>query len=314
MRILVTGSAGFIGSHVCEKLLQNPEILVLGIDNMDNYYDTSLKIINTKILEKYSNFTFNKDDICTTDAIRQFKPDKICHMASLTGVRNSLINPKKYIKVNIEGFIHILEEAVKNEVKHIVYASSSSVYGLNEKIPFSEDDVINKCNSPYAVSKMSMELLANTYGQLYDISTTGLRFFTVYGPRGRPDMAPYKFLKAIWKGDSFEKYGDGSSLRDYTYIDDIVDGILASLNNNRTNIYNLGNSNPVTLNEFISTCEDVVNKKAIFTQISVQLGDVPVTYANINKAKSDLNYIPKISLKEGLCRTFQYMKDNEIPT
>ena len=200
----------------------------------------------------------------------------------------------------------MLEEAKENNVESVVYASSSSVYGLNTKVPFSEDDPIKTCNSPYACSKMAMELFAKTYTQLYDISCIGLRFFTVYGPRGRPDMAPYKFLKAIHEGKEFEKYGDGTSSRDYTYIDDIVSGIISALNNDniKCNIYNLGNSNPITLNEFISLCEKVVGKKAKYKTIENQLGDVPHTFADISKAERDLNYRPTTTLVVGLRKTY----------
>ena len=196
---------------------------------------------------------------------------------------------------------------VKNNVKQVVYASSSSVYGLNKKVPFSESDEIKTCNSPYACSKMAMELFARTYYQLYGIKNIGLRFFTVYGPRGRPDMAPYKFLNAIKNGDKFKKYGDGTSSRDYTYIDDIVSGIIAALDNKKNiecEIYNLGNSSPVTLNEFISICEKVSGKTALYDQIEEQLGDVPHTYADISKAKRDLDYEPKINLADGLKKLY----------
>ena len=300
MKILVTGCAGFIGSHTCEYLLNRKET-ILGIDILNNYYDINKKLKNLEILNKYDNFTFLKEDICDTKCISEFKPDKIIHLASMAGVRYSIENPKIYIKNNIEGFIHILEEAVKNKVTKIVYASSSSVYGLNKKVPFSESDTIETCNSPYACSKMAMELYAKTYYQLYGIKNVGLRFFTVYGPRGRPDMAPYKFLTAIKDGKEFMKYGDGTSSRDYTYIDDIVQGIVKSLDIDiECEVYNLGNSSPVTLNEFIELCEKVTDKKAIYKQIENQLGDVPKTYADISKAKKDLSYNPKINLIEGL--------------
>ena len=315
MKIIVTGCAGFIGSHVCKYLLKKGHD-ILGIDNINNYYDTTIKLKNIEILKKYNTFTFIKEDICTTQIISIWKPDKICHLASMAGVRYSIENPKIYIKVNIEGFIHILEEAVKNNVKHIVYASSSSVYGLNKKVPFSEDDEINTCNSPYACSKKAMEMFAKTYYQLYNISSIGLRFFTVYGPRGRPDMAPYKFLKAIMTETPIQKYGDGSSMRDYTYIDDIVAGVVAAIENKKDiqcDIYNLGNSSPVTLNEFIKLCETVVGKKAIINQIENQLGDVPQTYACIEKAKRDLDYNPKIKLVDGLKKTYKslYILNNK---
>lgn len=304
MKILVTGCCGFIGSHICEKLLKL-NYNVVGIDIMNNYYDISLKEKNLKILEAYNNFKFYKEDICNTDKISLLKPDKVCHLASMAGVRYSIQNPSIYEKINIGGFIHILEECVKNKVKQLVFASSSSVYGLNKKLPFSEDDKITTCNSPYACSKLAMEIFAKTYYQLYGLKSLGLRFFTVYGPRGRPDMAPYKFMKAIIEGREIEKYGDGSTSRDYTYIDDIVNGILSALENKKMRgfeIYNLGNSNPITLNDFIKTCEEVVGKKALIKEKEMQLGDVPHTYADIKKAKNDLNYDPKIKLKEGLKR------------
>ena len=306
MKILVTGCAGFIGSHVCEYLLNN-NYKVYGIDILNNYYDVNIKLKNLEILNKFSNFIFRNDDICNTNIISEWKPDKIIHLASMAGVRYSIQNPSVYEKINIGGFINIMEQAVKNNVKLVVYASSSSVYGLNKKIPFSEQDPIKTCNSPYACSKIAMELFARTYYQLYKIPNIGLRFFTVYGPRGRPDMAPYKFLKAIKDGKQFEKYGDGTSSRDYTYIDDIVSGIIGALENKKDigcEIYNLGNSNPVSLNKFIEICETVTGKKSKYKQIENQLGDVPHTYADISKAKKDLDYNPVTKLKDGLYKTY----------
>jgi len=305
-KILVTGCAGFIGSHTCEFLLRRGDI-ILGLDILNDYYDISLKYKNLEILKRYHNFSFIKDDIKTTNVISEFKPDKVIHLASMAGVRNSLENPLLYETTNIGGFINILEECRKNNVKHIVYASSSSVYGLNTKIPFSEDDPIEKCNSPYACSKLCMEYYARTYNQLYNLSNIGLRFFTVYGPRGRPDMAPYLFLNAIKNNIKFKKFGDGTSSRDYTYIDDIVLGIVNAIDNKKNikcKIYNLGNSNPISLNKFIEICEIVTNKIAIFEQYPEQLGDIQHTYADISKAKSDLNYNPKTSLEDGLKNTY----------
>ena len=228
-------------------------------------------------------------------------------MASRAGVRYSLEEPAYYVDVNVSGFIHIMEEARKNNIKNIVYASSSSVYGLNTKLPFSEDDLIETPNSPYASSKVAMEIFAKTYHQLYHLNLIGLRFFTVYGPRGRPDMAPYKFLKAISEGTEFNKFGDGTSSRDYTYIDDIVSGVVAALDNKcnvKCEVYNLGNSSPISLNDFILTCEKVVGKPAKYKQLEDQLGDVPHTYADISKAKRDLGYEPKVGLEEGLKKTY----------
>lgn len=315
MKILVTGCAGFIGSHVCERLLMDKNNTVIGIDNINDYYDKNQKLFNLKLLHQTSlnnhkNFTFIKEDIVETKLIEELKPDKICHLAAMAGVRYSIENPTIYTKVNIEGFVNLLNQAVKVGVKNFVYASSSSVYGLNEKVPFSEEDEIVSCNSPYAASKRAKEVFAKTYNQLYGIPLIGLRFFTVYGPRGRPDMAPYKFLKAIVDGTEFKKYGDGSSMRDYTYIDDIVDGIISALENKekmRCEVINLGNSSPVTLNEFIETCEKVTNKKANYETIGNQLGDVPKTYADVSKAKKLLGYNPKVSLEDGLRNTFKWL-------
>ena len=302
MKVLVTGCAGFIGSHTCEYLLKRGDE-ILGIDNLNDYYDIERKKENLEVLNKYENFEFKKEDIRTTKVIEEWKPDKICHLASMAGVRYSIEHPKLYIDVNINGFINILEQARKVGVKQIVYASSSSVYGLNKKRPFSEADPIETPNSPYACSKMAMELYAKTYHQLYNLNLIGLRFFTVYGPRGRPDMAPYKFLKAIKDGTKFYKYGEGTSSRDYTYVSDIVSGVVASIDNKKKlkcEVYNLGNSSPVSLNEFIELCEKVVGKKANYEQIGNQLGDVPHTYADISKAKRDLYYEPKVKLEDGL--------------
>ena len=312
MKILVTGCAGFIGSHLSERLLQEG-YEVFGIDNLNDYYDVNQKEENLKILSKYNKFNFKKDDIISTNIINDIKPDKVCHLAAMAGVRNSIDNPSQYVKTNIEGFINLLEQSVKNDVSNFVYASSSSVYGLNKKVPFSENDSILTCNSPYAASKRSMEIFANTYNQLYGLPLIGLRFFTVYGPRGRPDMAPFKFLNLISKEQQIDKYGDGTSMRDYTYISDIVDGIISSLLNNKSlklEVFNLGNSYPISLNTFIETCEKVSGKTAIINQKDNQLGDVPTTYADISKAKKLLNYEPKVKLEDGLRETYKWLKNH----
>jgi len=299
--ILVTGCAGFIGSHVCEYLLKHTNNNIYGIDNFDPYYDISLKHKNIELLIKYDNFTFKQDDICNTTIISDIKFDKIIHLASMAGVRYSIENPKKYFNVNVIGFIHILEESVKNNVPKIVYASSSSVYGKNKKLPFHENDPVNLCYSPYACSKLTMEKLANVYNQLHNISLIGMRFFTVYGPRGRPDMAPRKFMESIKYGKPIQKYGNGDSYRDYTYIDDIVSGIIKITNSDiNCDIFNLGNDKPITLNTFIETCEKIVGKKAIINYLDDQKGDVPYTHADISKAKNIIGYSPKYSLMEGL--------------
>lgn len=311
-KIVVTGCAGFIGFHTTKFLLENG-YWIHGIDNLNDYYDQSIKNHHIELLSKFKKFEFSKEDVKTTNIISTFRPFKIIHLASMAGVRYSIENPQLYIESNIAGFVHLMEQAVLYDVKHVVYASSSSVYGLNIKVPFEETDKIETCNSPYACSKMAMELFAKTYTQLYNISCIGLRFFTVYGPHGRPDMAPYKFLKAIMNDEEIDKYGDGSSSRDYTYIDDIVDGIVSSLENEKERkceIYNLGNSSPVDLNTFIGLCEKVVGKEAKINQMTNQMGDVPNTYACIEKAKKDLNFLPKTSLEDGLRKTFSFLNSN----
>ncbi len=312
MNVLVTGCAGFIGSHLCEKLLFNKESKILGIDNINDYYDRNQKFENLELLKKFSNFTFYEDDICTTKVINIFKPEIVVNIAAMAGVRYSVNNPTICMRVNVEGQINLLKQCVDNDVKLFVYASSSSVYGKNTKVPFQEDDKLNKINSPYAASKMCSEILAGTYHRLYGLKTIGLRFFTVYGPRGRPDMAPYKFLNAIYQNKKFDKYGNGETYRDYTYVDDIVNGIIGAIKNKKNKdceVYNLGNSKPITLNEFIKTCEKVTGKKAIFNQLPDQKGDVPKTYADITKAKNDLDYNPKVSFEGGLRKTYEWLSN-----
>lgn len=303
--ILITGCCGFIGSHLSERLL-NENNIVIGIDNMNDYYSPDIKKDNLDILNKYPNFTFYQEDIVDTKLIQILKPDIVIHLAGMAGVRYSLENPTLYMKNNVEGMTNLLEQS--KDVNLFVYASSSSVYGLNTKVPFSENDEINNPNSPYAVSKICMEKIAKLYQDLYKIKTVGLRFFTVYGPRGRPDMAPYKFLNNIMNEKEIDKYGNGETYRDYTFISDIIDGIMGLLKNKdnlNNNIYNLGNSDPITLNEFIRTCEEVTNKKAIINQMENQRGDVPKTYSDISRAKNDFGYSPKINIKKGLKITYE---------
>jgi len=309
MKILITGCVGFIGSHLCEYLLENRLFEeVIGIDNLDPYYDISIKENNLRLLNKFPNFIFLKEDIVTTKYIEKYKPEIICHLASLAGVRNSLENPKNYCRVNIEGMINLLEQAKIYKPKNFVFASSSSVYGTNQKVPFKEIDNIDNINSPYAASKKAMEVYGQLYNQLYDLDIIGLRFFTVYGPRGRPDMAPYKFMNAIKNDLEITKYGKGDSFRDYTYVSDIVQGIVGAINSRKGGfeVYNLGNGNPITLNEFISTCEKVSGKTAKIKEIENQQGDVPGTYACIEKANTDLGYNPTVKLDEGLKNVLAY--------
>ena len=309
MRILVTGCCGFIGSHLCEKLLIRGDD-VHGIDILNDYYDVRQKKRNLDLLCGYENFHFYKEDLVSTNLISELGPNVVVNLGAMAGIRYSIENPEIYMRTNIEGQTHLLKECVKNKVKLFVYASSSSVYGLNSKIPFSETDSIDLANSPYAVSKKAGEDIAKLYNRLYKLKVIGLRFFTVYGPRGRPDMAPYKFLNAISCGKSIDKYGNGESLRDYTYIDDIINGIIGAINNknNRTcEIYNLGNNKPISLNTFISACEKITGKIALYIQKEEQLGDVPITYADINKASSDLDYNPSINIEYGLKKMYEWM-------
>lgn len=313
MKILVTGCAGFIGSHLCEQLLANGEE-VIGVDNLNDYYDVELKKYNLSMLEPEERFIFLKDDIVTSNCINYYKPDKVVHLAAMAGVRYSLTNPNEYVRNNIMGTINLLNQCVNNNVQNFVYASSSSVYGLNN-IPFSESDNLNKMNSHYAVSKKSVEDFCRLYNQLYNLNVIGLRFFTVYGPSCRPDMAPFKFLKNIIDEKDITVYGDGFSMRDYTYIDDIIDGIILALinkNNDKCEIYNLGNNNPIILNDFIKTCEKVCGKKAKIKYIENQKGDVPITFANIDKAKQNLGYNPKVNLEKGLTETYNWIKHIKI--
>ena len=310
MKLLVTGSAGFIGSALSIRLLDRGD-KVVGIDNHNDYYDIALKEARLARHKDHPNYTHIRMNLEDREAMAKLFEDEqfdsVVNLAAQAGVRYSIENPLAYVDTNLVGFAHILEGCRHNSVGHLVYASSSSTYGLNTKQPYSTHEAVNHPVSLYAATKKANELMAHTYSHLYNIPTTGLRFFTVYGPRGRPDMAPYKFLKAIKNGDTFQKYGDGTSSRDYTYIDDIVSGIIAALDNKKNikcEIYNLGNSSPVTLNEFISICEKVSEKTALYDQIEEQLGDVPHTYADISKAKRDLGYEPKINLVDGLKKLY----------
>lgn len=322
-KILVTGCAGFIGSHLTEyllteyllfnNLLENKEyknVEIIGIDNLDPYYSIETKKENLKVLQKYSNFRFYQQDIRTTKIIEEEKPIIVIHLASMAGVRYSLENPIKYTDVNINGMINLLEQSRKNGVNKFLFASSSSVYGKNFTIPFKETDKIENQISPYAVSKKVMEEYGKLYSELYNLNIIGFRFFTVYGPRGRPDMAPYKFIYRIKNGIEIEKYGDGNSMRDYTYIDDIVSGIVGAIKKEKKaegdfQVYNLGNSKPISLNNFIKTCEKVCNRKAIIKQMGIQKGDVNITYADILKGKKEIGYEPKVKLEEGLRRLYE---------
>jgi UDP-glucuronate 4-epimerase len=299
MKILVTGCAGFIGSHVSEYLLRRCDEVV-GIDNINDYYDRDIKYKNLAILHKYTNFKFIEEDIVDSKCIDIYRPHKVIHLAAMAGVRYSLENPTLYCRVNVEGTVNLLEQSRKNNVDLFVYASSSSVYG-NRTGEFKEDDKLNVPESIYAATKQTTELLANTYNKLYNLRVIGLRFFTVYGPRCRPDMAPYKFITKINNGDTIDKFGDGTSYRDYTYINDIVQGVIKSLDSNyNCEIFNLGNNKTWTLNEFIDMCEKATCKKAIINELGKQKGDVNGTSANIDKSKDMLGYNPTTDPVDGL--------------
>lgn len=304
MKVIVTGAAGFIGFHVSKRLLEM-KYDVVGIDNMNNYYDPKLKEARLGILQKYSKFTFSKIDICEYEKLRECIGDAkiVIHLAAQAGVRYSLENPFAYVQSNVVGHLNILE--VCRNIKgfeRLIYASSSSVYGENTKMPFSVEDRVDHPASLYAATKRADELMSYTYSHLYEINMIGLRFFTVYGEYGRPDMAPMKFTQKILNGESIDVYNNGDLKRDFTYIDDIVDGVIASiiypLKGHK--IYNLGNNKPETLMNFISILEKHTGKSAIMNMLPMQKGDVYETYADIAESKHDLGFNPKTSLDEGL--------------
>ena len=331
MTILITGSAGFIGSELCLRLLKRGK-KIIGIDNHNNYYDPELKKNRLKRYLDHINYTHLRIDLSDKEAVEnafdQYKPDQIINLAAQAGVRYSIENPLSYIKTNIVGFTHILEGCRNHKVKHLIYASSSSVYGANTKMPFSEHDNVNHPLSLYAASKKSNELMAHTYSYLYNLPTTGLRFFTVYGPWGRPDMALFKFTKSILDGKPINVFNHGEHSRDFTYIDDIVEGIIKTIDNPATinsdwdsnkpdnasskapwRIYNIGNNKPVKLMDYIDALEKAIGKKAKINFLPLQLGDVPNTFANVSNLKKDFNYNPSISVDEGVSNFVKWYKN-----
>ena len=319
MTILVTGIAGFIGSHLAKNLLKRGE-KILGIDNLSNYYDVNLKKDRLNNLKAYKNLTFENIDIANYEdlekVIKQYKISKVCHLAAQAGVRYSLEAPMEYIKSNIVGHLNILEICRNLNIKNLVYASSSSVYGGNTKVPFSIDDRVDTPVSLYAATKRADELMSYTYNHLYGINTIGLRFFTVYGPWGRPDMATWIFTKRIINGDPIEVYNNGVMERDFTYIDDIINGTISILdsckeetNQNFSKVYNIGNNKPENLLDFISIIEDYIGIKAIKIMKPLQKGDVANTYADISAIKSDFNFTPQTKLIEGVPKFIDWYKD-----
>ena len=304
MTIIVTGCSGFIGSHVVDRLLGMGKTVV-GIDNFDPFYDQSIKMKNIEHNLDNENFTFYRADIREKAEMEKIfnnnEIDTLIHLAARAGVRPSIQDPLLYEDVNIRGTINLLELSKEQDIKNFVFGSSSSVYGINEKIPFAEDDPVDKAISPYAATKKACEIFCYTYHHLYGIPIISLRFFTVYGPRQRPEMAIHKFTRLIDQGKDIEMYGDGKSRRDYTYISDIVDGIMAAADKKLGyEIINLGNSNVVELGYLIRLIEDNLGKSARIKKLPDQPGDVPVTYADISKAQRLLGYEPGVRIEEGI--------------
>lgn len=315
--ILLTGGAGFIGSHVLDALIKQGVKKVVVVDDFNNYYDSRFKEENVKDALSHSVCELIRGDITDFELMervyKQHQFDAVIHLAARAGVRPSIADPRLYQRVNIEGTQNIFELARQYGVKKIVYASSSSVYGNQKKTPFSETDVVNSPISPYAMTKRACELLAYTYYHLFKIRSVGLRFFTVYGERGRPDMAPYLFTEKILKGEEIQKFGDGSSRRDYTYIADIVAGVIKAAEAElECEVVNLGNNQPVSLNEFIKVLEAATGKAALIRQMPMQAGDVEQTFADITKAKTLLGWEPKTSFTEGISRFVQWYKEGRI--
>jgi UDP-glucuronate 4-epimerase len=331
MTVIVTGSAGFIGSVVSIKLLERGD-KVIGIDNHNDYYDTNLKNSRLERLKKYENYKHYKIDLSDRQSLdeifKKYKIQKVVNLAAQAGVRYSMENPLAYINSNIVGFAHILENCRQYNVEHLVYASTSSVYGANTKMPFSEHESANHPLSVYAASKKSNELMAHAYSYLYQLPTTGLRFFTVYGPWGRPDMALFKFTKNIIEEKPIDVFNHGKHTRDFTYIDDIVEGIIRTLDNPATinvnwnsnqpdpatskapwRIYNIGNNKSVGLMDYINALEITLEKKAIINFLPLQLGDVPDTFANTDNLKEKFDYKPNTPVLDGIRNFVKWYRD-----
>lgn len=328
--ILVTGAAGFIGFHLAQRLLERGDEVV-GFDNLNDYYDVTLKEARLKQLEGCKGFTFIKGDLADRDGMARLFADgsfnKVVHLAAQAGVRYSLINPHAYIDSNISGFMNILEGCRHNGVEHLAYASSSSVYGANTLMPFSVHHNVDHPVSLYAATKKANELMAHTYASLYQIPCTGLRFFTVYGPWGRPDMALFLFTKAILEGRPIDIYNEGKMRRDFTYVDDIVEGVIRVTDRTATanpdwsgdqpdpgtsyaphRIYNIGNNSPVELLRFIEVLEEKLGKKALRKLLPLQPGDVPATCADVDDLMCDVGFAPKTSIEEGIERFVEWYR------
>ena len=312
-RILVTGAAGFIGMHLCKSLLEDG-FYVFGIDNLNDYYDPDLKQARLDQLTSYENFIFSKSDIADMGALddifQLFNPKKVVNLAAQAGVRYSLENPHAYIQANVVGFMNILECCRHHDIRGLIYASSSSVYGGNTKYPFSVDDRVDQPISIYATTKKSNELMAYTYSHLYGLNTTGLRFFTVYGPWGRPDMAMYIFASKISAGDPIPVFNHGRMQRDFTYIDDIIQGVRAAIERNCfCEVFNLGNNRSEDLLEMIRIIEENIGKKADMDLQGMQPGDVEKTFADIDHSKEMLGYQPTTSIATGIPKFINWFKE-----
>ena len=331
MKVLVTGTAGFIGNKLAQRLLARGDE-VIGVDNLNDYYDVSLKEARLNLIKDKSGFTEARIDIedrsAMDDVFKQHKPHRVVNLAAQAGVRYSLENPYSYIDSNIMGFMNILEGCRHNNVEHLVYASSSSVYGANTNMPFSVRQNVDHPLSIYAATKKSNELMAHTYSHLYQIPTTGLRFFTVYGPWGRPDMALFLFTKNILAGKPIDVFNYGKHRRDFTYIDDIVEGVIRVLDNVATSnsdwsgdkpdpasslapyrLYNIGNNQPVELMRYIEVLQDCLGKKAELNLLPLQPGDVPDTYADVEELVKDVDYKPNTSVEQGISNFVNWYRD-----
>ncbi len=313
--VVVTGGAGFIGSHLCERLLSEGH-RVITIDDFNDFYNPLLKRENIKDCLKNGDFRLCEQDICDTSLLNKVfgseRVDVIVHLAARAGVRPSIEAPLLYQRVNGYGTLNLLEMARKYKIGHFIFGSSSSVYGVNRKVPFSEDDRVDMPISPYAATKRACELMCHTYHHLFDINVTCLRFFTVYGPRQRPDLAIRKFTQLIDGGREVPVYGDGTASRDYTYIDDVLEGVTAAVNRPfGYEIINLGESRTVTLNELVRLIEENLGKKARIKRLPLQPGDVPITYADISKARRMLEYNPQTAIEEGIEKFIHWYKESQ---
>ena len=331
MKVLITGAAGFIGSALAIRLLERGDE-VIGIDNLNDYYDVNLKKARLARVSEHAGFTDVRIDLedrkGIEDVFKQHKPERVVNLAAQAGVRYSITNPHAYIDTNIVGFVNILEGCRHNDVEHLVYASSSSVYGANTNYPFSVHNNVDHPVSLYAASKKSNELMAHTYSHLFNIPTTGLRFFTVYGPWGRPDMALFLFTKKILAGEPIDVFNFGNHKRDFTYIDDIVEGVIRTLDKipepnpdwsgddpdsatsaSPYRLYNIGNNEPVELMHYIEVLENCLGKKAEKNMLPLQPGDVPNTYADVKELVNDVGYKPDTSVEDGIARFVEWYKE-----